>query len=87
MNGVVVAHHGLILSQNGATALRKLFKGLRALFYIIFGPKTLKLDHWQTKIQKIPKKGCAPRASRAAHAHFFGIFRNFAGGFFFSTVL
>ena len=35
-NGVTVACHGLILSKDGATASRKLFKSLRGLFYIIF---------------------------------------------------
>ena len=38
-NGVAVAHHGLTLSQDGATASRMLFKGLRGLFYLIFGLK------------------------------------------------
>ncbi len=39
VNGVAVAPHGLILSQDGATASRMFFKGLRGLFYIIFGLK------------------------------------------------
>ena len=39
MNGVAVARHGLILSQDGATASRMLFKGLWGLFYLIFGLK------------------------------------------------
>ena len=52
-NGVAVAHHGLILSQDGATASRMLFKGLRALFYLIFGAKISKLDHWTKKYRKI----------------------------------
>ena len=49
MNGVAVARHGLILSQDGATASRMLFKGLRGLFYIIFDLKISKLDHWTNK--------------------------------------
>ena len=52
-NGVAVARHGLILSQDGATASRMLFKGLRGLFYLIFGLKISKLDHWTKKYRKI----------------------------------
>ena len=43
VNRVAVARHGLILSQDGATASRKLFKGLRGLFYIIFWLKLTKI--------------------------------------------
>ena len=53
MNGVAVARHGLILSQDGATTSRILFKGLRGLFYLIFDLKISKLDHWTKKYRKI----------------------------------
>ena len=53
VNRVAVARHGLILSQDGATASRMLFKGLRGLFYLIFGLKISKLDHWTKKYRKI----------------------------------
>ena len=46
VNRVAAARHGLVLSQDGATASRMLFKGLRALFYIVFDLKMSKLDHW-----------------------------------------
>ena len=42
------------------------------------------------KIRKIPKNGRAPRASRAAHAHFWnfpGIFWNYPAGFFLYNTL
>ena len=39
VNGVAVARHGLILSQNGATASRVLLEGFPGLFNIILGPK------------------------------------------------
>ena len=44
MNQVAVARHELILSQNGATASRMLFKYLLGLFDVIFGPKITKID-------------------------------------------
>ena len=52
-NGVAMARHGLILSQDGATASRKLFKGLRGLFYIIFWLKFIKLTPGPKHIEKI----------------------------------
>ena len=52
VNRVAVACHGLILSQDGATASRMLFKGLRGLFYLIFGLKISKLDHWTKNTEK-----------------------------------
>ena len=53
VNGVAVARPGLILSQDGATTSRMLFKGPRGLFYLIFGLKISKLDHWTKKYRKI----------------------------------
>ena len=42
LNGVPMARHGLILSQDGATNLRNLFKYLPAPRDTIFGPKITK---------------------------------------------
>ena len=39
MNGVAMTPHGLILSQDGATASRMLFEVLRGPFYLIVGLK------------------------------------------------
>ena len=44
MNQVAVARHELILSQNGATASRMLFKYLPGLFDAIFGQQMTKID-------------------------------------------
>ena len=52
MNGVAMAPHGLILSQDGATASRMLFKGLWGIFYLIFGLKISKLDPWTKNTEK-----------------------------------
>ena len=42
VNGVAVDPHGLILSQDGATASRMLFKRPRGLFYLMVGLKITK---------------------------------------------
>ena len=51
MNGVAMARHGLILSQDGATDSRKVFKYLPGLRDTILRPKMTK----KTKILKIQK--------------------------------
>ena len=53
VNRVAVARHGLILSQDGATASRMLSKGLRGLFYLIFG---LQYQNWKTGPNNVEKK-------------------------------
>ncbi len=42
-----MAHHGVILSQNGATASRNLFKSLSGLFDAICVPKISKIRSGQ----------------------------------------
>ena len=49
MNGVAMAPHGLILSQDEATASRNLSKHLPALWDTIFGSKRTQINTKHTK--------------------------------------